>query len=214
MKLNNFSKYISDEQIYGILKLFQNNLNKTNLVINVLSKEDDYLKLKLRRSIKKKLEHFLNNETESHGVFYYPENQIFIVENRFYNENDEFYILFTYLLSHEIRHFIQSYVLKDRWHTVQKDYFVPSIDEKDKLHWCEKDAYWFCGDFVNKNIYEIARLMQLDNIFRIPEHPATCEIDPITIWQEYRKNISWLIRLNFVIDDIWFMKKRKQLMYK
>jgi hypothetical protein len=101
------------------------------------------------------------------------------------------------LLSHELRHFQQSYFLEDRIFIMLQDYNLDYVTELlngqidcDGLHWSEQDAYTYSLWFVTKHGEDIIKIFQLDDwLFFFGCH---IEVNYEKEWKRYKRTLTFV----------------------
>ncbi|MFE7083241.1 hypothetical protein [Priestia megaterium] len=213
MKINNYSNYIKDEQLNEVMKLFSEDIRSSDIRIYILGKDDDFENISMSKDLQHKVNKFLENENAM-GIFMYPENEIFIVEERILLFSDHpvvFYSNIPFMLSHELRHFRQAHFLGKRFNIMLSDYSLDygeifKNEEFDKLHWCEKDAYTYSYQFSEKYKQEIMQIFELDEYGYFL--PFDFDIDYEKEWRKYkRKKMMVSEQIIWAVKDLFWEKE-------
>jgi len=135
LNITNDSRYIKDHQLEELTYLFSEEVRESNWCIYILKDDDGFQDVSLHIDVK---EHFYSKiqrtieGSYSEAICLYPENIIFLIEERLLQHSsdwNEFYANIAFLLSHELKHFQQSYFLKDRIFIMLQDYNLDYVIE-------------------------------------------------------------------------------------
>jgi len=135
LNIINDSRYIKDHQLEELMYLFSEEVRESDLCIYILKDDDGFQDVPLHIDV---TEHFHSKiqqtieGTYSEAFCLYPENMIFLIEGRLLQHSsdwNEFYANIAFLLSHELRHFQQSYFLENRIFIMLQDYNLDYVIE-------------------------------------------------------------------------------------
>lgn len=205
---------MSDLQLQKVIKLFPEQLQTLKVNIYVTNRKDVFIQNKFKTKFKKKIQRFLEGESEA--VFFYYEKTIFLFEDLLFKYfPKDFHCFFVYLLVHELRHCEQGHFFKKRWNTVLGDYNRNYIDEislsnLEELHWSEKDAYTYSYRFVVNYSEEIMDIFNLSVFYDF--YPFNFDIDMNEIWEEYKKEMNVLERIGWFIEDLYWKKPKMSVL--
>ncbi|MDC7783918.1 hypothetical protein [Priestia megaterium] len=219
MNIINDSRYIKDHQLEELTYLFSEEVRESDLCIYILKDDNGFQNVSLHIDVN---EHFYSKiqrtieGSYSEAFCVYPENIIFLVEERLLqhsSDRNEFYANVAFLLSHELRHFQQSYFLEDRIFIMLQDYNLDYVTELlngqidcDGLHWSEQDAYTYSQWFVTEHKEAIIKIFQLDDwLFFFGCH---IEVNYEKEWKRYKRTLTFVDQVIWTLKDLFWQRKR------
>ncbi|MCU4770332.1 hypothetical protein [Bacillus toyonensis] len=213
VKIHNQGSYVSDLQIQKVINLMPEQIRTLKVKIYITTTKGVFRQNKFKPRLEKKIRRFLEGESEA--VFYYHEKTILLFEDLLFEHcPKDFYWLFVYLLSHELRHCEQGCFFKKRWNVVLGDYkdYLGEINlyNLEELHWSEKDAYTYSYRFVVNHLSEIMDIFQLSTLHEF--YPFNFDIDMQEIWESYKKEMDLLERIAWFIDDLYWRKPQMSVL--
>jgi hypothetical protein len=199
--------------------LFSKEVRESNLCIYILKDENGFQDIPLHIDV---TEHFYSKiqrtieGSYSEAFCLYPENMIFLIEERLLQHSsdwNEFYANIAFLLSHELRHFQQSYFLEDRIFIMLQDYNLDYVTELlngqidcDGLHWSEQDAYTYSLWFVTEYKEAIIKICQLDDwLFFFGCH---IEVNYEKEWKRYKRTLTFVDQVIWTLKDLFWQRKK------
>ncbi|WP_061860368.1 hypothetical protein [Priestia megaterium] len=219
MNIINKSQYIKDHQLEELMYLFSEEVRESNLCIYILKDDDGFQDVPLHIDVTVHFHSKIQRTIEgsySEAFCLYPENMIFLIEERLLQHSsdwNEFYANIAFLLSHELRHFQQSYFLEDRIFIMLQDYNLDYVTELlngqidcDGLHWSEQDAYTYSLWFVTKHKEDIIKIFQLDDwLFFFGCH---IEVNYEKEWKRYKRTLTFVEQVIWTLKDLFWQRKR------
>ncbi|MGG0494808.1 hypothetical protein ABEY62_17770 [Priestia megaterium] len=219
MNIINESRYIKDQQLEELSYLFSEEIRESDLYIYILKDEEGFQDLPLHIDVPEHFYFKIQRTIEgsySEAFCLYPENMIFLIEERLLQHSsdwNEFYANVAFLLSHELRHFQQSYFLEDRIFIMLQDYNPNYVVELlrgqidcDGLHWSEQDAYTYSLWFVTKHKEDIIKIFQLDDwLFFFGCH---IEVNYEKEWKRYKRTLTFVEQVIWTLKDLFWQRKR------
>lgn len=219
MNIINKSRYIKDQQLEKLSDLFSEEVRESDLYIYILKDDEGFKDLPLYIDVS---EHFYSKiqrtieGSYSEAFCLYPENMIFLIEERLLQHSsdwNEFYANIAFLISHELRHFQQSYFLEDRIFIMLEDYNSDYVVELlkgqidcDGLHWSEQDAYTYSLWFVTKHKEAIIKIFELDDwLFFFGCH---IEVNYEKEWKRYKRTLTFVDQVIWTLKDVFWQRKR------
>ncbi|MED4256658.1 hypothetical protein P4689_29305 [Priestia megaterium] len=217
MNIINDSRYIKDHQLEELMYLFSEEVRESNLCIYILKDDDGFQDVPLHIDVTEHFHSKIQRTIEgsySEAFCLYPENIIFLIEERLLQHSsdwNEFYANIAFLLSHELRHFQQSYFLEDRIFIMLQDYNPNYVVELlrgqidyDGLHWSEQDAYTYSLQFVTKHKEAIIKIFQLDDwLFFFGCH---IEVNYEKEWKRYKRTLTFVDQVIWALKDLFWKR--------
>ncbi|WP_454871185.1 hypothetical protein [Priestia megaterium] len=217
MNIINDSRYIKDHQLEELMYLFSEEVRESNLCIYILKDDDGFQDVPLHIDVTEHFHSKIQRTIEgsySEAFCLYPENIIFLIEGRLLQHSsdwNEFYANIAFLLSHELRHFQQSYFLEDRIFIMLQDYNLDYVTELlngqidcDGLHWSEQDAYTYSLQFVTKHKEAIIKIFQLEDwLFFFGCH---IEVNYEKEWRRYKRELTFVDQVIWTIEDLFWKR--------
>ncbi|MBW0933477.1 hypothetical protein [Priestia megaterium] len=217
MNIINDSRYIKDHQLEELMYLFSEEVRESNLGIYILKDDDGFQDVPLHIDVTEHFHSKIQRTIEgsySEAFCLYPENMIFLIEERLLQHSsdwNEFYANIAFLLSHELRHFQQSYFLEDRIFIMLQDYNLDYVTELlngqincDGLHWSEQDAYTYSLQFVTKHKEAIIKIFELDDwLFFFGCH---IEVNYKEEWKRYKRKLTFVDQIIWTIKDLFWKR--------
>jgi hypothetical protein len=217
LNIINKSRYIKDQQLEELSYLFSEEVRESDLYIYILKDDEGFQDLPLHIDVP---EHFYSKiqrtieGSYSEAFCLYPENMIFLIEERLLQHSsdwNEFYANVAFLLSHELRHFQQSYFLEDRIFIMLQDYDPNYVVELlrgqidcDGLHWSEQDAYTYSLWFVTKHKEDIIKIFQLDDWLFF--FGCYIEVNYEKEWKRYKRTLTFVDQVIWTIKDLFWKR--------
>ncbi|CAH0318864.1 hypothetical protein [Priestia megaterium] len=214
MNIINKSRYIKDQQLEERSYLFSKEVRESDLYIYILKDDEGFKDLPLHMDVPKHFYSKIQRTIErsySEAFCLYPENMIFLIEERLLQHSsdwNEFYANIAFLLSHELRHFQQSYFLEDRIFIMLQDYIPNYVGELlrgqidcDGLHWSEQDAYTYSLWFVTKHKEDIIKIFQLDDWLFF--FGCYIEVNYEKEWKRYKRTLTFVDQVIWTIKDLF-----------
>ncbi|MGG1368222.1 hypothetical protein ABE322_20755 [Priestia megaterium] len=219
MNIINDSRYVKDHQLEELMYLFSEEVRESNLCIYILKDDDGFQDVPLHIDVTERFHSKIQRTIEgtySEAFCLYPENMIFLIEERLLRHSsdwNEFYANIAFLLSHELRHFQQSYFLEDRIFIMLQDYNLDYVTELlngqidcDGLHWSEQDAYTYSLWFVTEYKEAIIKIFELDDwLFFFGCH---IEVNYEKEWKRYKRTLTFVDQVIWTLKDLFWQRKR------
>ena len=219
MNIINDSRYIKEHQLEELMYLFSEEVRESNLCIYILKDDEGFQDVPLHIDVTEHFHSKIQRTIEgsySESFCLYPENIIFLIEERLLRHSsnwNEFYANLAFLLSHELRHFQQSYFLEDRIFIMLQDYNLDYVSELlngeidcDGLHWSEQDAYTYSLWFVTEHKEAIIKIFQLDDwLFFFGCH---IEVKYEKEWKRYKRTLTFVDQVIWTLKDLFWQRKR------
>lgn len=219
MNIINKSRYIKDQQLEELSYLFSEEVRESDLYIYILKDDEGFQNLSLHIDVPEYFHSKIQRMIEgsySEAFCLYPENMIFLIEERLLQHSsdwNEFYANIAFLISHELRHFQQSYFLEDRIFIMLEDYNSDYVVELlkgqidcDGLHWSEQDAYTYSLWFVTKHKEAIIKIFELDDwLFFFGCHT---EVNYEKEWKRYKRTLTFVDQVIWTLKDVFWQRKR------
>ena len=217
MNIINDSRYVKDHQLEELMYLFSEEVRESNLCIYILKDDDGFQDVRLHIDVTEYFHSKIQRTimgSYSEAFCLYPENMIFLIEERLLQHSpdwNEFYANISFLLSHELRHFQQSYFLEDRIFIMLQDYNLDYVTELlegqidcEGLHWSEQDAYTYSLWFVTKHKEDIIKIFQLDDwLFFFGCH---IEVNYEKEWKRYKRTLTFVDQIIWTIKDLFWKR--------
>ncbi|MGW9019780.1 hypothetical protein, partial [Priestia megaterium] len=202
-----------------LMYLFSEEVRESNLCIYILKDDDGFQDVPLHIDVTERFHSKIQRTIEgtySEAFCLYPENMIFLIEERLLQHSSdwtEFYENIAFLLSHELRHFQQSYFLEDRIFIMLQDYNLDYVTELlngqidcEGLHWSEQDAYTYSLGFVTEHKEAIIKIFQLDDwLFFFGCH---IEVNYEKEWKRYKRTLTFVDQVIWTLKDLFWQRKR------